>query len=298
MTSGEITNAEILVLLTYAMALPLRGGLLSVSPAAFAGLGAYAFAVGTTHFGMAPSEAILLAVGLSLLGSAVLALPLSRIRGIYTSVATLALVVVFTSLESSLKLTGQTLGIYGIPFADMRILLMVAIIIVAGTFLWLDCSSLGRKVDLVAGDTVLAEISGMSVARTRMALLVTSSVVASFAGAIQAHSFFVVTPSQYSFFFGIQLTAYAVFGGTSFFVGPLIGGVFFSVLTVVLRGLPVLSELITGLIMAAVMVMYPEGISGLLRKSLRLRIGTVGLAPRRRPLGEGQYRTSMSENKT
>lgn len=277
MSGSDITNAEILVLLTYAMALPLRGGLLSVSPAAFAGLGAYTFAVATTRWEMSSSEAVLLAVGLALLGSTVLALPLSRIRGIYTSVATLALVVVFTSLESSLELTGKSLGIYGIPFGNMRVVLMVAVIVVVAAFFWMDYSSFGRKIDLVAGDPILAEISGMSVARTRMGLLVASSVVASFAGAMQAHSFFVVGPSEYSFFFGIQLTAYAVFGGTSFFVGPLIGGVFFSILTVALRGFPVLSEFITGLIMAAVMVMYPEGISGLIRRRLRLRIGTVGV---------------------
>jgi branched-chain amino acid transport system permease protein len=272
LTTSNILSSEIIILLTFSMALPLRAGLLSVSPAAFAGVGAYAYALCTTHWTMNSSEAILVSVLVCAAGSAFISLPLSRIRGVYTSVATLALVVVCTSIESSLSITGGSLGLYGIPYSDMRWTLAIAILVVMVGFIWLDYGKFGRHMDLLAGDRVLAEIQGVSAVRMRVETLVISSAIAGFAGAMQAHSFYVVTPNEFDFFFGIQLTAYAVVGGPNYWFGPLASGVLFSILAITLVGLPILGQVITGLVMVLVIVLYPEGIGGVMRRQLRRRV--------------------------
>jgi branched-chain amino acid transport system permease protein len=269
--SSDVANLLILGLLTYSMALSLRVGLFSIAPAAFAGLGAYTFGLLTVHRSWGITQALIAAVAISLIVGAILAWPLGRIRGVYTSIATLAVVVVLTGLESSLSITGGSLGLAGIPLGDVRVVGTIAVILVIAGFIYLDHSSLGRRLDVAGRDPVLARTLGIRVAMFKVSTLIISAGIAGFAGGLYAYEFNYIDPTLFTFAFAITIAANAVLGGHQHWAGPAIGTLILGLLGIYLNPIPGWSTIISGLTLTLIMIYYPSGIGGLLRRITRYR---------------------------
>jgi branched-chain amino acid transport system permease protein len=270
-TEGDVVNLLFLVLMTYSLALPLRMGLLSIAPVGFAGLSAYATGLLQLklHWGFptAAIGAVLFCAAIS----ALLAVPLGRIRGLYTSIATLAFLVICTSLENSLAITGGPFGLVGVPHIDLRWPAVAGVILVLAGFYWLDHSRVGRTLDLIGHDAILASTLGARIGTYRAVTIIVSGVMAAAAGSVYAASFYVVDPSAFNFYASITMVAFAVVGGSSFWAGPLLGTLLLGSLAVFLRGLTDWEQIIAGLTMVATIVLYPDGIGGALRRGLRFR---------------------------
>jgi branched-chain amino acid transport system permease protein len=231
----------------------------------------YLFGLGTVREHWSSVVAGILAVIGCLVVGAALALPLGRIRGVYTSIATLAFVVVMTDLENSLGLTGGANGYVGIRYGDVRLLAAVGIVVVAALFWYLDHSFLGRRLDVVRHDPVVARTLGSRVALARFVTLVISAGIAGFAGVLYAREYNFIAPTDFDFSFAIIIAASAVFGGYAHWSGPFIGAIALGLLHVYLRSYLGWSDLITGLLLAWMMVWQPTGIGGVLRHTLRYR---------------------------
>jgi branched-chain amino acid transport system permease protein len=271
MTLGDQTTLLITVLMAYAMALPLRTGLFSVAPAAFASIGGYASALFMINQGMAFLPATALAVlGCGVIG-ALLTIPLARITGLYTAIATLAVLVVTGGVISSMSITGGQNGLIGIPHGDPRWLLVVLIVVSAICWVWLDRSHTGRRLDAVGEDPILASARGIDVARFRAIALILSAATAGAAGACYAHAFFVLTPTVFGFAFAIQVAAVAVVGGATHWAGPLCGGLLIGLVNQLMSSYANWGLAIDGAIMVLVIVLFPSGLSGPLRKFFRGR---------------------------
>jgi branched-chain amino acid transport system permease protein len=281
--ASDVAYLLIVALLTYSMAISLRAGLFSIAPVAFAGLGAYAFAILTVRHGWGIAAALSAAVLLTGVAGALLAFPLGRIRGVYTSIATLAFVVVLSSLENSLGITGGALGFPGIPRGDVRLAAVIGLLVVLAGFYYLDHSSVGRRLDTTAHDPVVARTLGVRVPWLRFGTLVLSALIAGYAGVLYAHEFNYIEPTNFTFYFAISIAANTVFGGHTHWLGPLIGAVILGVLSIWLRPYAGWSDVVSGLTLALTLVVQPAGIAGLLRRSFRHRLwrpinsGIVGL---------------------
>jgi branched-chain amino acid transport system permease protein len=257
--------------MSYAVALPMRVGLLSIAPVGFAGVAAYATGLLVLERHWSFVEAATVAVILCAVGSLALAIPLGRIKGLYTSIATLAFLVVCTSLENSLTITGGPFGLVGIPHVDLRWPLVACIGVAMLFCYWLDHSRVGRTLDLIGDDPILAATLGVRIGSFRAAAIVVSGVIAAVAGAAYSASFYVVDPSAFNFYASIIIVAFAVVGGGSFWAGPLFGTLLLGSLAVFLRSLTDWEQIIAGLTMVGTIVLYPDGIGGALRRSLRYR---------------------------
>ncbi len=280
LTPADVTHVLILCLLTYSMAATLRVGLFSIAPAGFAGIGAYVagLLMVKSHWPFAaalPAAALVCA-----LGGALLSIPLARISGIYTSIATLAFVVVATGVENTLPITGGSLGLIGIRHLDLRWPLAATLAAVLGIAYWLEGSSLGRRLDVTGEDPVLATVLGIRIGLLRSLAIVASALIAGWAGAIYAASFYVVTPADFNFFFAITIAAYTVVGGVTFWCGPLLGSLFLGYLNVQLRDLANWGQVVTGAAMVVTIVLAPDGLAGPLRKRFRARLGSPAVPGR------------------
>jgi branched-chain amino acid transport system permease protein len=275
--SSDVAYLLITALLAYSMSISLRVGLFSIAPAGFAGLGAYVFGLCTVNEHWSSVPAAVAAVVACLLAGAILAQPLGRIRGVYTSIATLAFVVVMTDLESSLGVTGGSLGLVGIPYGDVRLAGLIGIIVVAALFYYLDHSFAGRRLDVIRHDPVVARTLGSNVALARFWTLVVSAGIAGFAGVLYAREYNFIAPTDFSFTFAIAIAASAVFGGYTHWLGPLVGSFALGLLGIYLRPYLGWSDLISGLLLAWLMVWQPMGLGGVFRHLLRYRWRTDSL---------------------
>lgn len=270
-TSTDLASIGIAILLGYSVAISLRCGLLSVAPAAFAGIGAYAFGLLTAHHIYSPlMAAVVTVLGSAVLG-AVVAFPLRRIRGVYTSIATLAILVIATGLESSFKFTGGTLGLSGVPYGNAMWPLVIGVVIVIAGWVLLDRSHVGRRFDAAGDDPLLAGVFGIRVAAVRFLSIVVGSVIAGFAGVTYAYSYGFVSPDAFGFELAIVATAYAVVGGTGHWAGPLIGGAVLGSLGTSIFNWGNWGQIITGALMAVAVIFFPDGLAGVFRKALRYR---------------------------
>ena len=269
MTSAQTTTLLITVVLAYSMALPLRAGLFSVAPAAFAAIGAYTCALFMLDLHTNFAVATLVAVGGCMAIGALLCLPLARVTGLYTAIATLAVLVVTEGIISSLAITGGSTGLIEIPQGDTRPFLIGLIIAILITWIWLDYSQIGRRFDAAGTDPVLASVRGINVGLTRAVALVVSEGLAAAAGAAYAHTFYVLTPEAFGFSFAIEIAAVAVVGGATYSLGPLFGGLLLGFVNIAMTGYANWGIAINGLVMVVVIVLYPEGIAGPLRRLLR-----------------------------
>ncbi|HEX5404965.1 MAG TPA: ATP-binding cassette domain-containing protein [Pseudonocardiaceae bacterium] len=295
---GALTQADVItilidILLTYTISLTLRVGLLSIAPVAFQGIGAYAFALLTLKAKMSIPLAVLLATLICLVVAALLSYPLGRVRGLYASIATLAVVVIATGLESGFTFTGGSLGLAGVPHGDTRIALAVIVVIVVAAWFWLDRSELGRRLDAIRIDPSLASGLSINVGVTKAAVLVASNTVAGLVGALYAHSFFFVSPDSFNFFVAVQISAFAIVAGATHWAAPLIAGGVLAVLSAEGQNYANYTAIATGVLMVAILVFSPEGLGGGLRRlTSRWRTSARGLrgrqaAPPTAPPGTG-----------
>lgn len=275
-TQSDVANVLVIAMLSYSMALSMRTGLFSIAPAAFASLGAYCFGILTASHGWSAGTAYVVSVVGAVVVAALLAVPLGRIKGVYTSIATLAMVVVVAGLATTFHITGGSLGLVGIPFADVRGLQGATLVVIVAVFYWLDHSTVGRRLAAVSSDPALAGSLGISVARARRWSLTGSAAIAALAGGFYAQTMNFIQPSDFSFTLAISVAATTVLGGATHWSGPLVGALLLGFLDFELRPYVGWGTLCTGLTLLAVMLIEPAGIGGLVRRVLRYaRAGAV-----------------------
>ncbi len=255
-----------LILLNTGLALSqyivLRAGVFSIATAGYASLGAYCTAILVMRTGLYAPAALALAALLGAVMGAVLALPLARLRGIYTALATLAFVEIVGTLAFYFEgLTGGPLGLNNIPklVGTWELLLAVGIVVYALTML--DRSAIGRALDTIRQDEVVAASLGISVIRHHILVFVLSGAIGAFFGGLASLYIYSIEPQQFGFRLLVSLLAFVVLGGRSTILGPLVGTAILTILPDVARPLGENRELIHGLLLIVVITFLPQGVA-------------------------------------
>ena len=261
-------------------------GQISLGHAGFAGLGAYACALGPVHLGLPPALSLVLGAAVSGLVAWLVGRPILRLKGHYLAIATLGFgVLVSMVLANEAWLTG---GPDGMRVADLglRGLLQAAGLSVKNSELWywlagavllagawlamnLRDSPSGRALRSLHDSEVAARTVGVDVARYKLAAFVISAVYASVAGSLLALTNRFVTPDIASFLHSIELVTMAVLGGAGTVIGAFAGAAVLTALPQALTGLQEYEHLVFGAIMMLVMIFMPEGLLPSLYRLLR-----------------------------
>jgi branched-chain amino acid transport system permease protein len=199
-----------------------------------------------------------------------------RLRGVFFAIATLALAVVIETLVVNWQFVGGSRGAYVIPAAEIPVFgpyiqylfaLMIVLVIVALTCARLiERSRLGYGFATIRDDELAAEACGVPTLRLKLIATVLSGALMGMAGA--PFPFFIgyVEPgSAFNLSYAVNSIAMPMIGGTTSWVGPLIGAILLGTLqqlaTVTISS--VLNLLIVGLLLIGFVIVAPNGIVGL-----------------------------------
>jgi branched-chain amino acid transport system permease protein len=264
-------------------------GTLTFGQSAFFGIGVYALAICFTEYGFGTWQA-LLALGATVVVSitvAVLTGWLSFYPGstpLYASIVSLVVPIVLVQiLYSGGTFTGSSSGLVGFETFDLEFenwfrLAGLSLIVVAVVALVVMRSDAGRLLTALRDNDARCTYLGIDTSRTRIIVLVLTSLVAGLAGFGYAAFGAVAAPENASFTFGTRLIIMVALGGRGTIIGAIVGALSIEVASAYLSGsLPYVWELIIGVALIAVILAFPDGLVGLVKQLIR---GVRGLRPK------------------
>ena len=201
-----------------------------------------------------------------------------RLRGAFFSIATLALAVVIQTIITNWDYVGGSRGAYIIrpneiaiigPYIQYLFLLMLALVVIALTIArGIERSQLGYGFATIRDDELAAEASGVPTLRLKLVATTISGALMGMAGAPFPYYIGYLQPSSaFGLEYAVNSIAMPMIGGTTSWVGPLIGAVLLGSLqqiaTVTISS--AVNVLIVGLLLVAFVIIAPNGIVGLVQ---------------------------------
>jgi len=257
-------------------------GYVNFGTSAFFALGAYTSVV-LIKAVTAQLPVLLLAGGLvsGLLGLGIGYLTL-RLRGVFFSIATLALAVVLQTMFINWEYVGGARGTYivrpgTIPFfaSYVQFLFAVMLVLAVGAVTvawWIEHSRLGRGLAAIRDNEEAAECMGVSTLKLKLVATTVSGFLMGVAGAPFPYYVTYLEPSSaFNLDYAVNSLAMPMIGGTTMWVGPVVGAVLLGtvqqVTTVTISS--ALNLLFVGVILVAFVILAPDGILGLVRRVRR-----------------------------
>ena len=261
-------------------------GYVNFGSSAFFALGGYAALVIFKSMALPLGVQILVAAcftGLLGLGIGLISL---RLRGIFFSIATVAIAIIFETIITNWDFVGGAKGLQVLrpepmaPFTSYTkmlffVMLLMAIAAVA-IARYIENSWIGRGLRAIRDNEEAAECVGVPTLKLKLIATVVSGALMGAAGApMPMYLSFIEPVSAFSMNYSVSALAMPIIGGTSSWLGPVIGAVLLGtvqqVVTVTISS--EINVLIVGVLLVFFVVVAPEGILGLVRK---LRAGKGG----------------------
>ena len=255
-------------------------GLVSFMQTSFAGIAGYAVAILTTRYGWGPWEAVLAALLASVALATLFGLATLKAAGVGFMMLTLALGQMIWALSFQwIDLTKGMDGIVSIPTPslagfDLRephAMYVVTVLVVAAAFGAAQVLLASRFGLLLAGirdNAPRMRALGHPVLRARLVAFVVASLFAAIGGILLTFETRVITPVVLDLSRAVWVLTAAVIGGTAGLAGSAIGVVVMVGLEALLSQHTERHVLVFGLVLAATILILPNGISSLVAKSL------------------------------
>ena len=211
-----------------------------------------------------------------------------RLRGVFFAIATLALAVVLQTLTINWDFVGGSRGAYVIrgdkvalgPFSlsyvEYLFLIMLVLTVLALTVARLiERSRLGFGFATIRDDEMAAEASGVPTLRLKLIATAISGAFMGMAGAPLPYYLGYVEPAAtFGLPYAVNSIAMPMIGGTTSWVGPLIGAILLGSLqqiaTVTISS--AVNLLIVGVLLVVFVVVAPNGIVGLVQDWRQARV--------------------------
>lgn len=248
-------------------------GQISLAQASFFGIGAYAIALGTVHYGVHWWLAFVLGLTLAAVGGIILGAATLKLGGHYLAMVTIGFQIIFTLVMVNWSaLSGGPDGITRIPRPPFPIALntahryawfaLVATLLVALVVHALRDSRLGRSMRAVRENELAAEALGVDTVRVKITAFAISAVLGAAGGAIFASGFLYIAPDTFDFGTSVQFLAMVLVGGRESVLGSAVGAALLTFLPEWLRELKRIYLLVYGSIIVLVIVFAPDGLWG------------------------------------
>ena len=256
-------------------------GYVNFGSAGFFAIGAYtSVALYNLTGGTMPLPVMIIAggivCGLIGLGTGYLTL---RLRGVFFSIATLAMAIVLETLITNWEFVGGASGAYVLrprniePFGDYVEFLFFIILVLAVASVaiarWIERSKIGRGLEAIRDDELAAECMGVPTLKLKLIATTVSGFLMGVAGAPFAHYVGYVEPvSAFNLIYAVNSIAMPMIGGATTWIGPVIGALLLGSAQQV-ANVTISSELnllIVGVLLVVFVIMAPDGIVGLWRK--------------------------------
>jgi branched-chain amino acid transport system permease protein len=123
-------------------------------------------------------------------------------------------------------------------------------------------SRTGRAMVALKDNESLAVSVGIDVTRFLVLAAVVSAAMAGAAGSLYAHYVKIIDPDIFLFIYTVTMVIMVITGGKGTLLGPIVGGIIFGFLPVILRSFasPAVQWIIYGALMIVIVFMLPQGI--------------------------------------
>ena len=251
-------------------------GYVNFGSSAFFGVGAYIAVMLIKGLNLPLALQILAAAAVGgALGFAVGLLTL-RLRGIFFSIATVAITIILETAIINWRFVGGATGIQILrppvmePFDSYTKMLFVCMVILAiiavAIARYIETSWIGRGLRAIRDNEEAAECTGVPTLKLKLAACAISGALMSAAGApLAMYQSFVEPASAFNLTYSVSALAMPIIGGTSHWIGPVVGalllGTVQQVVTVTISS--ELNVLVVGVLLVVFVVAAPQGIVGL-----------------------------------
>lgn len=270
-----VTEVAIMALFATSLGFLINyGHMVSFGHAAYFGLGAYGFALTAAKLGLPLWLAVVIGPLTALIGAVIFGALCVRLSHIYLAMLTLACSeIVFTVLFQAYDYTGGDNGItnfmkprFGLT-AQVYAGICIAVLALCIAFLArVVASPLGLAIQAVGEEPHRAAALGFNPRTVQLTAFVLAGTLAGVAGTLYS----VFHGNAFPDYAGIGITVDAlvmvVLGGVKSFYGGVIGALIYVLLRTFVSRAFTHWELVIGLILIAVVLIFPDGIAGLLEK--------------------------------
>jgi branched-chain amino acid transport system permease protein len=253
-------------------------GMLSLSQAAFFGIGAYISALASIHLGTPFVLNILMAIAVSMVIAVPLGIPALRLRATSFVMCTLGFVIISQAISKNwITVTRGDMGlnnvakpdIFGLivsnPFQTYYLALSLAAI--ATWVFWLIVRSpAGRNFVAIRENETLAESLGVPTWQYRLAAFVIAAGFAGAGGSLYVHYISVASPLMFQTLYTTTMLVIVLGGGAGSITGVIFGAVLFVALSEGLRVAPELRMIAYGLCLLILVFKFPQGFAPFLRR--------------------------------
>ncbi|WP_062650210.1 branched-chain amino acid ABC transporter ATP-binding protein/permease [Streptomyces maremycinicus] len=273
-TVHVVNIALIYALLALGMGLAMGvSGQINLAQVAFFGVGAYAVAILTTHYGHGFWLSALLAVLATVVTGLFVGVPALRMQSHYLGIVTLGLALGFINWITNAHLTGGADGISGIPVPTLPgvdlsseylyYYLEVVVFALALLFgLFVVHTSLGRRLRAMRDDALAAGAMGAEIPFLRMTAFLLASLYGGLAGVLYSGLIRYVAPETFSIGNMFILLAMVIIGGRRSLVGCVVGAVGLTMVREWLSDFSTYAQLGYGVVVVAMVVFAPTGLAG------------------------------------
>jgi branched-chain amino acid transport system permease protein len=256
-------------------------GLLSVTQAAFYGIGAYTSAILLTATGMSFFLALILGMILSGVVSLLIGFVLSKFKDDYFALGSFGFnIIVYSIFLNWQTLTRGPLGIPGIPrpslfgfnLSDNFSFLILAVVftgIVYAICSYITNSSFGRVLKAIREDEKAISVFGYKTKWYKLTIFVIGAMMASVAGSLFASYITFIDPSTFILSESIFILSIIILGGLASNKGAMLGAASLILIPEILRfvGFPSdiagqMRQVTYGVILIILMLYRPQGLVG------------------------------------
>lgn len=266
-------------------------GMLSLAQGVFFGIGAYASALLSMHFGTPFVFNLCAAAVIAGLIALPLGIPALRLRTTSFVMCTLGFVVIAQTVAKNwIDLTRGDMGLSGIArpkigfgehvlaitqIPQYYYLTFVVALLATGLFVALIRSPAGRCMVAIRDNETLAESVGIPTWHYKLIVFMLSAAFAGLGGSLYAHYETVVSPLVFQMYYSNMILIIVLGGGVGRLPGALIGSFMFVALTEALRITPELRMILYGLVLLLLVFVFPQGIAPLVERAIE-RLARLG----------------------
>ncbi len=268
------------LLLALSIQLPLRMGVFSFAGVGCFGIGGYTAAIAFTQFDMGTWPAVALGTVIAGVLCYLLGLIVHKLSGLYLGMATIAFTLIVAVVATNGgTITGGASGIFGAlgGITNLHVFILLAVVVIGLAVS--EYGRFGRKIDTVREDPELAVALGINVTRYRKLTFLASGLLGGLAGAVTTLLRSTITPAEINFHLVVVALTVIIIGGSSSWLGALIGAIVITWLPTVLSFVADWEQIIYGFVVALAAIFLPGGVLGLAKDLIRRRRSGRGTTP-------------------
>jgi branched-chain amino acid transport system permease protein len=205
--------------------------------------------------------AILVGGVVAAIAGLIIGIPTLRLKGDYLAIATLGfgeiVRIVFLNIDYIGGASGMTVShLTTWPWLIGCVILTIVVIVNFTN------STHGRACISIRENEIAADAMGINTTYYKVAAFAIGAFFAGIAGALYAHNFYIIQPTNFGFLKSFDILIFVVLGGLGSMSGAVIAAILLTIISTFLEGFPEIRMIVYSLVLIVMMLYRPQGLLG------------------------------------